>query len=112
MRVLVLVPTGTTPGEWPAGCDVVTYSGADDVGSALAGTFDAAVVMSDGIPDASLAVVAAAVSACGRPAIEVRSERWDGASHSPLSAACRGVISGFGMAGIREAVKALDRPES
>ena len=36
--------------------------------------------------------------------IEVRSARWDGTSPSPLSAACRGVISGFGTRAIATAV--------
>jgi len=108
MRVLVLLPTATaTPGDLTAGCDVVAYRGPDDIVSALAGTFEAAVILSDGLAGDGLGSVAAAVAACGRAVIEVRSERWDGTSHSPLSAACRGVVSGFGLAGIREAVRAL-----
>jgi len=107
MSILVLVPAGTVPGALPTGCDVVTYADGDDVARALAGPFDAAIILSDGLPGANLAIVAAAVSSCGRPVIEVRSEHWDGATHSPLSAACRGVISGFGLAGIGEAIRAL-----
>jgi hypothetical protein len=55
-------------------------------------------------------MVASAVTASGRPCIEVRSERWDGESPSPLSAACRGVISGFGVDAARQAAAALESP--
>lgn len=36
--------------------------------------------------------------------IEVRGLGWDGFESSPLSSACKGVISGFGTAGIAQAV--------
>ena len=110
MSILLLIPAGTVPGAWAAGCDVATYASGDEVIRALKRTFDAAVLVSDGLPGESLDAVAAAVSASGRSVIEVRTERWDGASHSALSAACRGVISGFGLAGVREAIRALTAP--
>jgi hypothetical protein len=68
------------------------------------------VVVSDGLNVDDLKMVASAVTASGRPCIEVRSERWDGESPSPLSAACRGVISGFGVDAARQAAAALESP--
>ncbi len=41
------------------------------------------------------------------PCIEVRLASWDGESHSPISAACRGVISGFGVGGLARAAELL-----
>jgi 3-dehydroquinate dehydratase len=40
--------------------------------------------------------------------VEVRLQKWDGFSPSPLSAACRGVIAGFGEAGLAAAVRFLE----
>ena len=68
------------------------------------------VLVSDGLDVPELATIASAVRESGRPCIEVRSERWDGESPSPLSAACRGVISGFGIEAVRHAAAALDPP--
>lgn len=48
--------------------------------------------------------IAAAIRAHSLRAVEVRAERWDGFSASPLSAACRGVIAGFGANGIPAAI--------
>lgn len=107
MSVLVIVPAGTAAGDWP-GCEVVAGSTAAEAVRALGKSFSAAVVVSDGLAGEGLVAVAAAVAACGRPVIEVRSGRWDGVEPSPLSAACRGVISGFGMAGVREALRVLE----
>jgi hypothetical protein len=65
------------------------------------------VLISDGLDAAGLEALAAAVGESGRPCIEVRSERWDGQSPSPLSAACRGVIAGFGVAAAHQAAALL-----
>lgn len=102
--VLLIVPAGS--GEWmaaPAGARTGTYRAAADIAGLLAGEFEAAVLWSDGVPADDLPAVAAAVRACGKPVIEVHGERWDGTTFSPLSAACRGVISGFGANGVRAA---------
>ena len=63
--------------------------------------------VSDGLSAADEATIADAVRARTGQTIEVRSERWDGETPSPLSAACRGVISGFGAAGAVRAIEAL-----
>ncbi len=110
MTVLVLFPEGSPPGELPAGVEVVAYASADGLANALARDFAAAVLVSDGLSADGLEQAAEAVRTCDRPVIEVRSERWDGATFSPLSAACRGVISGFGPAGVRAAVALARTP--
>lgn len=66
-----------------------------------------AVLVSDGLAAGTESVVAAAIRLRGQPVIEVRAGRWDGVSPSPLSAACRGVISGFGVAGVTAAAHLL-----
>jgi hypothetical protein len=93
----------------PEGARSVACADAEAMVAALAGPFDAAVLVSDGLPSKDLERLSEAVVACGRPVIEVRSERWDGQSPSPLSAACRGVISGFGEGGVAAAVGVLKR---
>ncbi len=104
MSILVLFPEGSLPAELPAVVEAVAYAGADGLANGLARDFAAAVLVSDGLLADDLEQAAEAVRGCGRPVIEVRSERWDGATSSPLSAACRGVISGFGPAGVQAAV--------
>lgn len=107
--ILVLVPHGfPVPAALWERCAVVPYGSAADAVAALAQASAAAVVVSDALEEPSVGVVAAAVRAAGKPVIEVRSERWDGQTFSPLSAACRGVISGFGADGISTAVAALE----
>jgi hypothetical protein len=68
------------------------------------------VVVSDGVDGAGLGALASGVRESGRMCIEVRSERWDGQSPSPLSEACRGVISGFGVEAVRQAALVLAAP--
>jgi hypothetical protein len=80
-----------------------------ELANALRGQWDAAILLTGGIPDELLAAIAESVRASGRPVIEVRSDRWDGATPSPVSAACRGVISGFGPAGAAAAAALLQR---
>jgi 3-dehydroquinate dehydratase len=48
-----------------------------------------------------------AIRAAGAQVVEVRFTRWDGEEHSEVSAACRGVIAGFGMEGVAAAVGLL-----
>ncbi len=103
MTILVLVPPGMTAGLAPE-CELVPCKSVAELVRALGGEFAAAVLVSDGLAGQELAAAAEAVRQCGRPVIEVRSERWDGTTRSPLSAACRGVISGFGPAGLGTAV--------
>lgn len=110
LGVAVLGAGGITAGSVP-GAEVELIeclTGAEFV-RALGGWAGPAVLLSDGLADADLAVVGAATKARGAPVIEVRSGRWDGETQSPVSAACRGVISGFGVAGIAAAVALLVR---
>jgi hypothetical protein len=102
--VVVLVPA-SRPG-FSSEATVVRYATASEVIAAVAAPGDV-VLVSDGLGPADLDAVAAAIR--GRPGqtIEVRSERWDGETVSPLSSVCRGVISGFGMAGVVRAVEVL-----
>jgi 3-dehydroquinate dehydratase len=71
------------------------------------GGVDGLVIVSDAL-DSDLAVMVAGLLGEGAPpAIEVHSERWDGFHRSLLSPACKGVISGFGLRGVAEAVSLL-----
>jgi 3-dehydroquinate dehydratase len=104
---IVLAPfdlLGDVPAE---GAAIAPYRSAEEVIAALRGDFTGAVLLSDALADDELAAVANAVRTSGRPVIEVRSASWDGVTHSPLSAACRGIVAGFGLAGVREALRAL-----
>ncbi len=106
-HVLVLVPAGFDPGPLPPGAAVHTYGGVSTVVAALRATDAPAVICSDALSGDGLAQVAAAVGDRPGRCIEVRSTRWDGEAHSPLAAACRGVISGFGADGVRRAAALL-----
>ena len=67
------------------------------------------VIWADAVSAGDVGRLVEAIRASGRRCIEVRAERWDGREPSPLSAACGGVISGFGLGGVREAVRVLFR---
>ncbi len=108
--VLVLLPAASAAAQsLPPGTPVVPYTNAVDVIVTLRASSGDVVLDSDGLGEDTLASVAAALRARSGTCIEVRARAWDGESHSPLSAACRGVISGFGPAGIREALALLSR---
>lgn len=100
MRVTVTVPAEM------AVAGATGYATLSDVLDALRGD-DPAVLCSDGFREGWLEPVAAAIRERGAPVIEVRSERWDGVTQSPVSAACRGVISGFGARGVTAAAGVL-----
>lgn len=104
--VLVLVPHGRDSQlVASAGVQVVVYATAADVTAALAAhPALPAVIWSDALPASE---VPAGVQDHPVPVIEVRSARWDGATPSPLSAACRGVVSGFGVGGVAAALSLL-----
>ena len=70
-------------------------------------TTSAFVIWSDELNPGETDGLAEAVRASGKRCIEVRAERWDGRTPSPLSAACTGVISGFGANGVRAAITLL-----
>lgn len=110
--VLVVIPHGALPadGYLAAGCRIVEWHVPEDILRALAGldaSVSGAVLMADGLPEGSLAQIIEAVRACGAPVVEVRSEQWDGFTPSPLAAACKGVVSGFGIEGAWAAAEAL-----
>jgi 3-dehydroquinate dehydratase len=65
------------------------------------------VIWADAVSPADTERLVHAIQASGRRCIEVRAERWDGRTPSPLSAACGGVISGFGVNGMQAAVRLL-----
>ncbi|GAB4331029.1 MAG: hypothetical protein Kow0010_16180 [Dehalococcoidia bacterium] len=116
-RVLVIVPEGAVDeAEERARADVsllelyfAAYNAARSVADELRSDFDAAVLMTDAVPPADADVVAKAVKRAARPVIEVQGRRWDGMESSPISAACRGVISGFGVDGVVAAVRLLEQ---
>lgn len=116
-RVLVIVPEEVVDeAEARARADVdvlelyfAAYSAGRSVAEELRSDFDAAVLMSDAIPPADADLVAKAVTRAARPIIEVRGSRWDGTEPSPISAACRGVIAGFGVDGVVAAVRLLEQ---
>ncbi len=109
MTVLLLVPAGfpVPPQLWERAA-ILPCGSAEDLAAALAQPHDAAVIVTDALPDFSLEGVAAAIRASSKPCVEVRSERWDGESFSPVSAACRGVISGFGASGLLAAATLVE----
>lgn len=87
------------------GCFLLPYGTALDLVVSLRAISNPAVIWSDGLADDSMEAVAAAVRDHVAPCIEVRGEKWDGQSFSVLSAACRGVVSGFGAGGVIAAAR-------
>jgi len=83
------------------------YANVVDAVVALRASSSPAVLWSDGIGEDGYEAVAAALRDRSGACIEVRGEAWDGESRSAISAACRGVVSGFGAAGVRAAIEVL-----
>ena len=104
---LVLLPVDAPAPDLPDGVAPLRYAAVTDVMAALAGADGGAVLCSDALDAADLDAVATAVRAAPGPVVEVRSAPWDGETHSPLSAACAGVIAGFGADGVRAAALLL-----
>ena len=105
--VLVLVHQSSPPGQLPTGSLLVPFETVVDAVVALKATSISAVVCTDGLASEDLPSLAAAIAARPAPCIEVRAAAWDGESGSPVAAACRGVISGFGTNGVQWAVELL-----
>lgn len=105
--LLALLPVGVPAPDLPDGVALLRYAAVTDVLAALAGADGGAVLCSDALDAADLDAVAAAVRAAPGLVVEVRSAPWDGETHSPLSAACAGVIAGFGVDGVCAAVLLL-----
>lgn len=105
----MLVPAGRE-GELPPlpqGATVFPYASAEEALTLLASSPLPAVLWSDPLDGEAAAGLATSIATRTAPVVEVRSEGWDGVSHSPLNAACRAVIAGFGPAAIPAAVTAL-----
>ncbi len=107
--IAIIVPVGFLDGAAVEGGTLLEYDRWDAARAALLGEYESAVLVSDGIPADRFPLMAAAVKGCGYPVIEVRTARWDGVEHSTLSAACVGVISGFGIRGVEAALGVLRR---
>lgn len=107
--VLVIVSRAiaTDLGDPLKGVRFIPYDDAEAAAGALEKDGRTAVISSDGLPVGKLEMVARAVRDRQGHTIEVRSTRWDGQTTSPLSAACRGVILGFGAAGVLAAIGLL-----
>lgn len=90
-----------------AGSTIVPVTSTLDIVVSLKASPLPAVVCTDTISDGEAESVAAAVRDRKAPCIEVRLGPWDGESHSPIGAVCRGVISGFGPNAIARAAEFL-----
>ena len=103
--VLVILPPGVTPPPLPDGVEVRVCATAAEVTAALdAATGDVVLCAGRLAGDAAIANAVAAVAGT---VFQVELESWDGETHSLVSAACSGVIAGFGTAGIAAAVALL-----
>ena len=107
--ILVLAPRDAAVTGLPDGAMFVPFPTAFDAAIALKASDAPAVLVTDGLDQEDLETLASVLRERSAPCIEVRSQRWDGETQSPVSAACRGVISGFGANGIREACTFLAR---
>jgi 3-dehydroquinate dehydratase len=101
VNVTVFAPPSTELPALPAGADVVRYATARELVAGLREGMRA-VIVTDGLSGGD--AVAHAIRTLGASAIEVQSQRWDGETHSELTAACRGVIAGFGAGAVAYAV--------
>lgn len=104
-RVEVFAPLSLGVLEHPSAVVIYWESGSQLAGLVRARTSaDTFVVVTDGLDEANAEPAAMAVADATGRAIEVRSEAWDGETHSAFSGACVGVISGFGSGGVLAAV--------
>lgn len=106
--VAVLVPT-TVDIALPAGSELQEYRDTNDLVTRLGmlpiGT--RVVLFHENLAVEEQERIAGTIRHHELDVVEVRGSGWDGFAPAPLSAACRGVISGFGAAGIGHAVTAL-----
>ena len=103
--VLVILSAGVASPPLPEGVDVRVCASSGEVDDALRQAGGDVVLCVDGLPDAE--VIAGAVRTVDATVILVEQAAWDGEAHSPVSAACAGVIAGFGIAGVSAAVALL-----
>lgn len=104
---LVLLPRGMPVPPLPAQAMLVPFQTAFDAAIALRASDAPAVLVTDGLDAEDLDTLATAIRGRSGQCIEVRLRGWDGETQSPVSGACRGVISGFGADGIRRAAELL-----
>ena len=103
--VLVILPAGVEPASLPEDVEVRRCATSGEVAAALPQAGGDVVLCIDGLPDAE--VIAGAVRTIEATVILVELGSWDGETHSPVSAACTGVVAGFGIAGLSAAVALL-----
>ncbi len=103
--VLVILPADVAPPPLPEGVEVSPCATSGEVAAALRQAGGDVVLCFDGLPDAE--VIAGAVRTIEATVILVEQDAWDGETHSPVSAACTGVVAGFGIAGVSAAVALL-----
>lgn len=107
--IVVLAPALHAPELPDLGENVrlVPYANLAEAIAALTGAVEPTVIWSDGLFEDEPTEIARLVRGRTAATIEVRASRWDGRTPSQLSAACRGVISGFGVDGVKRAVELL-----
>jgi len=93
--------------ELPPGVRYEPAPDLDALADALRAATGPVILWSDGIEGEALRSIAEAVRGLSVEVIEVNSRGSDGLRASPLSGACRGVISGFGANGILRAIEAF-----
>jgi hypothetical protein len=64
-----------------------------------------AVVVLDDLSEAEAVALQGMLADSARASIAVLLRRWDGFEPLPLAASCRGIISGFGIAGVGAAIE-------
>lgn len=81
------------------------------VDECVEGFHGGAVIVLDALTDDEVAALQRLLADSGRESIAVLVRRWDGLEPLPLASQCRGIISGFGMAGVSAALDrlAMDR---
>jgi len=107
-QVLILIPAAeaaTLPQI--EGAVLVPFTTTLDVVVSLKASPLPAILCTDTIPAEEADAVVTALRDRPSPCVEIRLAPWDGESHSPISAVSRGVISGFGVAGVRRAAELL-----
>ncbi len=109
--VTILLPKNTEAGSHP-GTTTLRYADSAHLAVLIAGlpASSPVVLYHDGLTDREQARITGTLGAQSLDVIEVRGPGWDGFESTPLSSACRAVISGFGTAGIAQAVSALSQP--
>lgn len=110
--VLVLIPRAAGTVTLPEGVMLVPFHTAFDAAISLRASNAPAVLVTDGLDAEDLDTLAAAIKDRSGVCVEVRLSGWDGETHSPVSGACRGVISGFGADGVVRGVEWMGRQQA